>query len=249
MNNKLIYIESIGAVTISKSRQSVRFKITIRPDGAVRVTIPWIATFRSGESFLTDHLRWIFQTKEKLAKKRETPKLIQPGHLFSTRNYHYHVGLADIPRFKIRYSEKEKIVTFEFPLNQSIESDESQNALKLAIENVLRFDAKRFLPARISELAKSLGYSYQKVTIKNNKTNWGSCSNRKNINLNLHLMRLNDRLIDYIIVHELVHTIIPNHGPDFKETMQRHFQDSAELEKELKKIRTGMYYNTSVNIS
>jgi predicted metal-dependent hydrolase len=241
MNNKLIYIESIGAVTISKSRRSTRFKITVRPDGTVRVTIPWIATFQSGELFLSDHLQWISQTKEKLAKKQCTLKLIQPGHLFSTRNYHYHVGLADIPRFKIRYSEKEKNVVFEFPLNQSIESDESQNMLKLAIENVLRFDAKRFLPARIAELARKLGYNFQKVTIKNNKTNWGSCSNRKNINLNIHLMRLNDRLIDYIIVHELVHTIIPNHGTDFKVTMQRHFQDSAELEKELKKIRTGVY--------
>lgn len=241
MSNKLVHIEGIGAVTICKNRQSTRYRITIRPDGAVRVTIPSIASFQSGEQFLSDHLQWISQTKEKLAKKQGIPKLIQPGHLFSTRNYNYHVGLADIQRFKIRYLEREKNVNFEFPLNQSIESDEAQKKLKLAIESVLRFDAKKFLPGRIAELAKSLGYIYQKVTIKNNKTNWGSCSNRKNINLNLHLMRLNDRLIDYIIVHELVHTMIPNHGADFKATLQRHFPDSPELDKELKKIRTGVY--------
>jgi hypothetical protein len=241
MNNKLVHIESIGVVTICKNRQSTRYRIIVRPDGAVRVTIPSIASFQSGEQFLSDHLQWISQTKEKLAKKQGTPKLIQPGYLFSTRNYNYHVGLADIPRFKIRYLEKEKNVNFEFPLNKSIESVEAQKKLKLAIEYVLRFDAKKFLPGRIAELAKSLGYTYQKVTIKNNKTNWGSCSNRKNINLNLHLMRLNDRLIDYIIVHELIHTMIPNHGADFKATLHRHFPDSAELDKELKKIRTGVY--------
>jgi len=241
MSVKQVFIENIGEVTINKNRQATRFRITIRPDGKVRVTIPWIASFQSGEKFIAEHLQWISQTKEKLAKKPFTPKLIQPGHLFSTRNYHYHVSSTDVPRFKIRYIEKEKIVFFECPVSQSIESEELQNKLKLAIENVLRFDAKKFLPLRIAELALSLGYTYQKVTIKNNKTNWGSCSNRKNINLNLHLMRLSDRLIDYIIVHELVHTIIPNHGPNFKATMKRHFQDSVEMEKELKKTRTGVY--------
>jgi hypothetical protein len=109
------------------------------------------------------------------------------------------------------------------------------------IENVLRFDAKKYLPARITELASSLGYTFSKVTIKNNKTNWGSCSNRKNINLNLHLMRLSDQLIDYILVHELVHTVIPNHGPDFKATMHRHFPESAKMERELKTMRTGIF--------
>jgi hypothetical protein len=241
MSTKQIHIKEVGDVTIHKNRQATRFKITIKPDGMVRVTIPWIASFASGEKFLSEHLQWIAQTKEKLSQKKSAPKLIMPGLLFSTRNYHYHVSSIDVPRFKIRYVEKEKSVFFEYPIDQSIESDEMQTKLKLAIENVLRFDAKQYLPARIAELASSLGYTFQKVTIKNNKTNWGSCSNRKNINLNLHLMRLSDRLIDYIIVHELVHTIIPNHGAGFKATMQKHFHDSAEMEKELKKTRTSCY--------
>lgn len=241
MNVKQINIDKIGIVTITKNRQATRFKIAIRPDGTVRATIPWKASFQNGEKFIAEHLLWIFQTKEKLAGKLGAPKLIQPGHLFSTRNYHYHVCSSDVPRFKIRYSEKEKNVLFEYPINELIESNELQNTLKLAIENVLRFDAKKYLPARIAELASSLGYTYKKVTIKNNKTNWGSCSNHKNINLNLHLMRLSDNLIDYVIVHELVHTIIPNHGPDFKSTMHRLFQNSDEMECELKKARTGIY--------
>jgi len=241
MNIKQISIDRIGTVTITKNRQATRFKLAVRPDGTVRVTIPWTASFQNGEKFLGEHLQWIFQTKEKLAGKLGTPKLIQPGHLFSTRNYNYHVCSSDVSRFKIRYSEKNKDVIFEYPTNQLIESVELQTTLKAAIENVLRFDAKKYLPLRIAELASSLGYTYKKVTIKNNKTNWGSCSNRKNINLNLHLMRLSDHLIDYVIVHELVHTVIPNHGPDFKLTLQSHFQNSAEIERELKKVRTGIY--------
>lgn len=241
MNSKQINIEGIGTVTITKNSQATRFKIAIRPDGTVRVTIPGSSYFQNGEKFVTDHLQWIQITKEKLSKKSFPPKLILPGHLFSTRNYNYIVRSADVLGFKIRYSEKEKNVLFEYPISHLIESKELQNKLKEAIENVLRFDAKKYLPSRIEELAMRLGYSFKKITIKNNKTNWGSCSNRKNINLNLHLMRLSDNLIDYVIVHELVHTIIPNHGPEFKSTLAKHFENYAEIERELKKARTGIY--------
>jgi len=241
MNVRQVNIDGAGIVAITKNRQATRFRLAVRADGTVRVTIPWTASFQSGEKFLGEHLQWIAQTKEKLAGKLGAPKLILPGPLFSTRNYNYHVCSSDVSRLKIRYSEKDKNVIFEYPSSQSIESDELQNSLKLAIENVLRFDAKKYLPARIAELASTLGYTFKKVTIKNNKTNWGSCSNRKNINLNLHLMRLSDPLIDYVIVHELVHTIIPNHGHDFKSTLHNHFQNSAEMELELKKAKTGIY--------
>jgi hypothetical protein len=241
MNIKQVVVDGIGTVSIVRNRQATRFKIAVKPDGTVRVTIPWLAPIRSGEQFLSEHLQWIGQTKDKLAKRVVVVKLIQPGHLFSTRNYHYHVGTAEVQLPRIRFNKNEQQVFFEYPVAHLVGSPELQNTLLGMIENVLRFDAKRYLPGRITELAKGLGYSFQKVTIKNNKTNWGSCSNRKNINLNLHLMRLNDRLIDFVLVHELVHTVIPNHGPQFKATMKKHFHDADEMDKELKKIKTGIY--------
>lgn len=237
---KEVFVEHIGPVTITRNRQAIRFKISVRPDGKIRVTIPWLASYRSGEKFLIQNIPWITETQEKIARKPATSRFIQPGHLFSTRNYQYHLCPADIPQLRIRYVREEKQVFFEYPLNQNIESEELQTRLQFMIGNVLRFEARQYLPGRITELAKSLGYSFVKVTIKNNKTNWGSCSLRKNINLNLHLMRLNDRLIDYVIVHELVHTVIPNHGIHFKLKMKSHFPDMGELDKELKKIGTAI---------
>ena len=122
----------------------------------------------------------------------------------------------------------------------SLEEPEIRSKIKSAIEGVLRYEAKRYLPGRTRELANQLGYTFKALTIKNNKTNWGSCSRLKNINLNLHLMRLPDRLIDYIVVHELVHTKIPNHSASFKERLKGHFPDSAELDKAIKKFRPEM---------
>ena len=240
MNKKQLTVENIGTVTITKNRQATKFKISVQPNGITRVTIPWLASFINGEKFLHEHLEWILQAKEKMVSRLKPPRLIQPGHLFSTRNYHYEISLGEGPKLKIRYAENEKKVIFETPGNQHIDNNDLQTQLKQAVENVLRFDAKQYLPMRIAELALKLGYKYKNVTIKNNKTNWGSCSNRKNINLNLHLMRVDDQLIDYVIVHELVHTTIPNHGPNFKEMMHKHFPDSNELEKKLKKIKTDL---------
>ena len=240
MNKKQLTVENIGIVIITKNRQATRFKISVQPNGTTRVTIPWVASFINGEKFLHEHLEWILKAKEKMAGRFKPPRLIQPGHLFSTRNYHYEISTGEGSKLKIRYAQKEKKIFFETPNSHNLSNEDLQSQLKHAVENVLRFDAKQYLPVRIAELAQKLGYAFKNVTIKNNKTNWGSCSNRKNINLNLHLMRLEDKLIDYVIVHELVHTVIPNHGPDFKSTMFKHFPETNELEKRLKKIKTDL---------
>ena len=69
----------------------------------------------------------------------------------------------------------------------------------------LRRQARDELPPRLAELAQRYGFIYNKVTIKHNATNWGSCSTRGNINLNLNIVRLPHILRDYIILHELCH--------------------------------------------
>ncbi len=241
MNEKTVVLDRLGPVTISRNKLARRIKITVKPGGEVRVTIPQGASFHSGETFLADKRQWIDATLEKLARRPSANSLILPGHLFSTRNYRYDVIPAPVKKVRIRYSEKEKLVSFEYPEEMPVEAPEIQKSLKRVIEGMLRFEAKRFLPARTVEIASKLGYQINRISVKNNKTNWGSCSNLKNINLNLHLMRLPDRVIDFIIVHELVHTVIPNHGAKFKAAMNKYFPDSVLLEKEMKKIRPGCF--------
>src|ERR1035437_1874413 len=237
MTEKTVNLEKLGPVTIYRKKLATRIKITVKPGGEIRVSIPWAASFQSGERFLIDKQQWIEKTLEKLARKPTSSKIISQGNIFTTRNFRYEVAPASVRAVRIRYSKEEKVVCLEYPIEKPIEMPEIQKSLKKVIEGVLRFEAKRFLPVRTAELASIMGFQINRVTIKNNKTNWGSCSNLKNINLNLHLMRLPDRVIDFIIVHELVHTVIPNHGAKFKATMKKYFPDANELEKEVKKIR------------
>lgn len=79
----------------------------------------------------------------------------------------------------------------------------------------LRRQAKAYLPVRLAELAAEYGFSYNQVRIKHNVSNWGSCSSKGNINLNLNLMRLPSELRDYVMLHELCHLKYMNHGKEF----------------------------------
>lgn len=79
----------------------------------------------------------------------------------------------------------------------------------------MRKQAKIQLPVRLGELAQKYGFVYNKVTIKHNSTNWGSCSTKGNINLNLNIVRLPSPLRDYILLHELCHLKHHDHGHAF----------------------------------
>lgn len=79
----------------------------------------------------------------------------------------------------------------------------------------MRRRAKAELPVRLAELASRYGFVYNRVAIKHNSTNWGSCSIKGNINLNLNIVRLPKPLQDYILLHELCHLRHHDHGEGF----------------------------------
>ena len=98
----------------------------------------------------------------------------------------------------------------------------------------LRAQAKEELPPRLAELAALHGFSYNRVSIKNNISNWGSCSVRGNINLNLRLVTLPPALRDYVILHELCHLRHMNHGPQFHALLEQLCPGHRALARELK---------------
>ena len=79
----------------------------------------------------------------------------------------------------------------------------------------LRAEAKRTLPRRVEELASRHGLRYGKVTIRATRSKWGSCTAKGNLSLSLFLMTLPEHLRDYVILHELAHTVHHNHSPRF----------------------------------
>ncbi len=99
----------------------------------------------------------------------------------------------------------------------------------------LRAKAKALLPQRVADLAAKHGLKYGRVTIRAARTKWGSCTAEGNISLSLYLMTLPEHLRDYIIIHELCHTVHLNHSPRFHALVNQLTSGrEKELAKELK---------------
>ena len=96
-------------------------------------------------------------------------------------------------------------------------SEEEQRA---EIERLRRL-AKEDLPPRIARLSQQTGLRYTKLSIRAARTKWGSCSSRNAISLSLFLMQLPEALRDFVILHELCHTVHHNHSPRFHDLLDR----------------------------
>ncbi len=85
----------------------------------------------------------------------------------------------------------------------------------------LRAEAKATLPPRLEMLARNFGLRYGKVTVRAARSKWGSCSWRNDISLSLYLMTLPEHLRDYVLIHELCHTVHHDHSPRFHALVDR----------------------------
>ncbi len=95
-------------------------------------------------------------------------------------------------------------------------------------------EAKRILVSRLRELAEKHGFIYNRVFIRKQKTLWGSCSAQNNISLNVKLLLLPEKFMDFILLHELVHTRVKNHSKDFWAELLKIEPDAKALSSKIK---------------
>ncbi len=229
MPNKVVHFKSIGPVTFFRNRRSKNMKISVKPDKSVLVSFPFFAKEKEILSFLAKNEAWIIQHQQKAGEKRNK---FTDGMVITTKLHTIELGIGPTARFDV----KNNVVKF-FATN--FQSEKVQLDIEYLLTKIYRTEAHMTLPRRLDELARLHGFSYAKVTIRNNKRNWGSCSSRNNISLNLQMMKLPDELIDYILLHELVHTEIKDHSERFWKRLDQLTHNRArELAKEVKKYST-----------
>ena len=101
----------------------------------------------------------------------------------------------------------------------------------------LRKVAKERLPRILEEVSRRTGLKYRKVTVRKTHSRWGSCTREGNISLSLFLAALPDELVEYVCIHELCHTVRPNHSAAFHALVDFHTGGrEKELQKSLKKF-------------
>ena len=172
--------------------------------------------------------------------KTETPKntLITENDTIHTHTFSVHIARHTITE-KIGISLKNEKLHISFPQNSDISTPENQNIIRQAVISALRKEAKRVLSEKTAHFAKKFGLSYNAIKIMSSKTRWGSCSGKKNINYSLFLLLLPEKFINYVVLHELAHTVEMNHSERFWVLLDRFTDKRAkELAKELRGYRT-----------
>ncbi len=229
MPNKVVHFKSIGPVTFFRNRRSKSMKISVKPDKSVLISFPFFVSEKEILSFLAKHEAWIRKQQEKISTGR---KVLTEGALLKTKLHS--IELCSNLIHKIE--SKGSIIKFYSP---AFENEKVQSAIEGLLTKIYRAEAHILLPPRLKELAQTHGFCYAKVSIRNNKRNWGSCSFKNNISLNLQMMKLPDELIDYILLHELVHTEIKDHSERFWKRLDQLTQNRArELAGQVKKYST-----------
>jgi len=200
---------------------SKSIKITLKKEGNILVTMPYMCPYKTARNFLMSNFEKI------KSYKIETKNLTQNLKTkFDTLNI--------IKSDKLEIKVQKNIVYFYYPENMDFNDKKIQDLLKQAYDKAIKIEAKNYLPERLYFLANKYGFKYKKVALRNQKTRFGSCSYQNNINLNINLMNYDFDVIDYVLIHELCHTKIKNHSDKFWEEVEKYCPNYKVLRKKLK---------------
>jgi predicted metal-dependent hydrolase len=229
------YVDGIGTVTLRRSRRARRFGIRVTRFDGVLVTVPWFASYASAMEAVGRNRKWIFREMRRVGEQEERQfgDLSQGGCI--TRDHRLLVEQGETTHTTVRVHAG--VIAVRYPRTLHLDSTTVRRAIQSGILAAYRIEARAYLPGRVRELAERHGFSYRRLFIKDVRSRWGSCSVVNNINLALQLMRLGDDLVDYVILHELVHTKVKNHGVNFWKLLDQVSGDAKGLDKRLRKER------------
>ncbi len=200
-----------------------RYRLRLRADGSARVTIPQGGSPAEARQFVERNRAWL---EKQLLHQQTCPAL--PAR--------WQVGAEIWFRGQLVQIEAAGSRAIQFG-GEWLVVPEGAADLRPPIEKFLRQLAARELPPQVQALAARHGLKVQRITVRNQKSRWGSCSRRGTISLNWRLIQTPDAVRDYIILHELAHLRQMNHSAQFWQEVERLCPGYREAERWLKAHR------------
>ena len=235
-----ISLPDIGEVVFVQSATAKYIRISLKPFSGIRVIVPKRTNVQAAITFVETKIDWIIQAQARIAVREKERTVFSTETFFSTKDRQLKLFSWKSERFRAQ-TTKDTLKIF-YPNNIELSSEKVQETIRAYIIQTLREEAKEYLPQRTEQLASIHGFSYHGVTVKNVSSRWGSCSATNHINLNIHLVRLPQYLTDYVILHELTHTIHKNHGKQFWQSLNQVTNGKAkQLSKEMKKYNADRF--------
>jgi hypothetical protein len=208
---------------VVRNPRARRYLLRMRADGTARVTIPRGGSATEARKFVDRNRPWLERQWQQIQARPRHPAPWQVGSTVLFRGELVPIQLDQPGRFRFG--------TEILPM-----SDPAVN-LRSAIEKHLRKLASRELPVRLAELAGLHGFIVKRVTVRSQRTRWGSCSQRSGISLNWRLIQTPAHVRDYIMLHELAHLRHMNHSNRFWQEVERLCPDYQVAERWLKDQR------------
>lgn len=218
----------LGLVQL-RTRLSARRMIIKVTQRLVIITVP-LGCEDSVFPLSEETIEKILRLREKVLKRSGEGRF-RIDEEIETLTFRVVIGWQDNPKIRVFGAKLEDgVLRINMPVGADIESEVVQKALKRIVLKFLRIEAERVLPKRLEYWSKQCGLDYRSVKVDTAKSRWGCCSSQKDIKLSYYLLLLPERLVDYVLVHELCHTREMNHGPRFKALLHSYFNDYAAIE-------------------
>lgn len=212
------------------SRRARHARLQIRPYGGLEVVIPPRFPRHEVPRLVERHADWARQQLAQQRRLRESIRLPDSIHLAfddSITPVHYRCGRAGVTAD-----------LFALPAAGGLEVDAPNDRAAIRqLRDWLRGRAREQLPPLLQQIARRTGLDYARVSIRSQKTRWGSCSARGHISLNDQCLFLPPQTVEYLMVHELCHTRQMNHSRSFWRLVEQHFPAYRAQEKLLGRPR------------
>lgn len=199
--------EEFGAITVRRSARATQVRLRVAPDGTLRASMPLYAPL-----FLLKRL-----VKSSRPQLRKMIEQAQPTNTYSDGQQigKSHTLIVRHGGLRATAARSKQHIVVTLPTGKSLHDADVVRKVRDASIAALRLEARSYLPKRLQYLANQGDFSYNKVRFSHASSRWGSCSSTGTIGLNIALMKLPFELIDYVLIHELAHTIEMNHSDRF----------------------------------
>jgi predicted metal-dependent hydrolase len=204
-------------------------RLQIKPFGGLEVVIPSRFPKKAVPELVNRHTQWIEKQLQKLISAEPAlPDQVQLAFHDSHWSIVYEHQLATNSTNQIMIEP-----------NNKAESDADDHANKVwQLRNWVRQKAWRLLPPLLEQLSQQTGLTYKKISIRSQKTRWGSCSSSGTISVNDQLLFLPHATAEYLMIHELCHTVHMNHSSRFWHLVEAHCADYRYHESLLNQARS-----------
>lgn len=212
---------------VRESYRARRLTVRVFHTGRVEVVVPARTSPGAVERFVERHRPWIERKREE-ARARAVPAAPFPPVQIDLAacSEKWRVHLSGMGR-RVRVSEKAAGLL-------SLDGDTSDGrAVRHALRRWLVERATEVLAPALDECARELGFRYERVLVRRQRSRWGSCSTRGTISLNCCLLFQQPSVVRYLMIHELAHTVQMNHSRRFWQTVSRHCPEYRRLDREL----------------